>query len=719
MAARTEWENEVMGIFDALTTAVSGLSAQSFALQNISGNIANSQTTAFKGLNTEFEDLIGADIPSAQISGSVLASSSPTNNVQGDIQNATTSTFMAINGDGFFQVQQPTSFNGNQPVFNGTDLFTRRGDFQLDQNGFLVNGAGFYLMGLPINPQTGNPEGSVPTTLQFNNNLIPAVATSQINYDANLPSQPVTTNTQSGVAGSNLLNPDTFAADPLVTNTQDATITGTTANLLPDAEAQGTGTTTLVGTTALTSLANPFVNGDTITINDGKDAPITFTVGSAPPNGNGPTLNTVQNLVDDINDVGSAPNAATLTVHAALNASGQLVLTSTDGTDLNTVSISSNNTNALASLGFASGNTSFQPTNLLTQGAVTAGQTLIVAVGTPPTTTTLTFGTGANQISTLTTGTNSLLDATQGLGPTPIGGIVSGGSGIVGNGNLKLEATSGNDITITGTANAKEFGLTTLQAFPANGTVFGIDQTQFLNESVSGGSITSFNGTGTPVNVQFRWAKVDSSALGAGHADTWNLFYETNSSATNTEAAWVNVGTNFTFNSSGQLTPALNNLTLDNVNINGQSLGNLSVIFGSDGLTQFANTNGTVQVNQLSQNGSAAGELQSIAVDNQGRIVGTFTNGETVPLAQITLANFNGPNNLEQLDGGAYEATADSGPPLQNATGQIVGSALEASNVDIADQFSLLIVTQQAYSANTRVITTTDNMVQDLLDVIH
>ena len=76
-----------MGIFDALNTAVSGLQAQSFALQNISGNIANSQTTAFKGTNTEFENLLSQLVdPSRQTSGSVLASSSSTITVQGSIQ---------------------------------------------------------------------------------------------------------------------------------------------------------------------------------------------------------------------------------------------------------------------------------------------------------------------------------------------------------------------------------------------------------------------------------------------------------------------------------------------------------------------------------------------------------------------------------------------------------------------------------------------------------
>jgi flagellar hook protein FlgE len=152
--------------------------------------------------------------------------------------------------------------------------------------------------------------------------------------------------------------------------------------------------------------------------------------------------------------------------------------------------------------------------------------------------------------------------------------------------------------------------------------------------------------------------------------------------------------------------------------VDGQTLGSVQLLFGAGGLTQFSNTNGTTQVNLLDQNGAAAGQLQSIAVDGQGRIVGTYSNGRTVPLAEVTLANFNGQNQLKQLDGGAYEATADSGPPLLNATGKIVGSSLEASNTDIADEFSKLIVTQQAYSANTRIITTTNTMVQDLLNVI-
>src|SRR5258705_11300217 len=106
----------VMGIFGALTTAVTGMRAQSFALENVSGNIANSQTTAFKRMDTSFVDLIPDSSPSTQLAGNVTARSRSTNTVQGDIQSASVSTFMAINGNGYFVVQKPDSFDDNNPV---------------------------------------------------------------------------------------------------------------------------------------------------------------------------------------------------------------------------------------------------------------------------------------------------------------------------------------------------------------------------------------------------------------------------------------------------------------------------------------------------------------------------------------------------------------------------------------------------------------------------
>ena len=145
--------------------------------------------------------------PSKQLAGTVTATARETNTVQGDFQSASIGTFMAINGAGYFVVQKPTSTNGAVPLFGGGDLFTRRGDFQLDKNGFLVNGAGDFLSGIPVDPVTGNPSGSVPQVLQVNNNFLSAQPTTQIQYSANLASSPITPATKPSVLGSELLNP--------------------------------------------------------------------------------------------------------------------------------------------------------------------------------------------------------------------------------------------------------------------------------------------------------------------------------------------------------------------------------------------------------------------------------------------------------------------------------------------------------------------------------
>src|SRR5664279_5886160 len=110
LAAGIEIGDDVMGIFDALNTAVGGLQAQSFALQNISGNIANASTTGYKGIDTTFQDLIpDATTPNRQVAGGVTAFAQSTITTQGTVSGTTVSTNMAINGDGFFSVQKPST----------------------------------------------------------------------------------------------------------------------------------------------------------------------------------------------------------------------------------------------------------------------------------------------------------------------------------------------------------------------------------------------------------------------------------------------------------------------------------------------------------------------------------------------------------------------------------------------------------------------------------
>ncbi len=650
-----------MGIFDALTTSVAGLQAQAFALQNISGNVANSETTAYKETDTSFEDMVSAAAAHDETSSGVVANSVSTNTVAGTIQSTSVSTDMAIQGNGWFVVAQPAGEVDNQPTFTGVNAYTQAGDFQLNSDGYLVNGSGYYLMGIPIDAATGNPVGSSPQVLQFNNDFIPAQETTAIQYQANLPSSP----------SSGMLISSDYEADPLAGAPTAAEITGTGATLEPDAAAAGTGT--ISGLTLGTSLTT----GDTYTVDDGTNT-TSYTAASG---------DTVQTLINQI-------NAGSANVTASLNASGNLVITGKN--DIVSVTVGGS---GASSVGFGAGANSFEPTNLLTQGAVAQGQTLTVAV-TGGATQTITFGTGAGQVATL----GGLQTAIQGL--TGVTGTVN-----TSNGDITLAANSPTaTLTVGGTASALKFGIQNLTALPANGAVIANDASTFTNQSVDGGSITAYDSEGNPVNIQFRWAETASG--------TWQLFYQNNSNATGTQPEWQNVGTTFSFNSSGELVPAISNITIQNLTVNGDSLGNVQVNFGSNGLTQFADSNGTAQVSQLQQNGYAAGQLESIAVDGQNQITGTFSNGQTIPLAQVTLASFNGQDALQALNGEAYAATADSGPPIYGATGTVVGSSLEASNVDIATQFSQLIVAQQAYSANARVMQTADQMIQSLLQAI-
>ncbi|WP_244444225.1 flagellar hook protein FlgE [Lutibaculum baratangense] len=452
-----------------MNTAVAGLRAQSFALENISGNISNVQTTGYKRMETSFSELVpSSGQANKNPSGSVYANARQTVNVQGDIGRADLATFMAISGDGFFSVRKPTGYVDNGVVLGDKQLFTRRGDFEKDNQGYLVNGGGYYLMGQALDPQTGNPVGNNVTPIRITQDLIPARATTEVTLRANLPATPSTANYDPEVPDSELL-----------------------------------------------------------------------------PSG----------IVD---------------------------------------------------------------TSVVSSGVVAAD-----------------------------------------------------------------------------------------------------DSSDFLSHSISGGAITVRDANGQPVNLQMRWAKTanaDPSATPPVEA-TWNLFFLSNSTATGTDPQWTRVDKDYTFDNAGTLTSADTKVTISGLTVNGVNVGDLTLKHGKGGMTQYANSNGVVDMTELKQNGYAAGELLDVAINDSGRVVASYSNGQTFDLYEIPLASFNAPNQLERLDGGAYAATAASGAPLLGANGSIMGSALESSNTDIADEFTKLIVTQQAYSAGTRIVTTSNEMMQEALNM--
>lgn len=263
--------------------------------------------------------------------------------------------------------------------------------------------------------------------------------------------------------------------------------------------------------------------------------------------------------------------------------------------------------------------------------------------------------------------------------------------------------------------------------FPASpaslATIAASDSTVFDARTIQGGTITGYDTLGRPVPVRLSWAKT-TSGLGT---DAWSLYVQTDPSATGAAPAWTRAGAagSFTFDTNGNLTSAPTT-ALPNVTVNGMTLTgvNLTTGAGGAGMKQVNSTQnvGQLEANAIRQDGYAAGVLQRTSIDESGAVIGTYSNGQVARLAQLLTAQFSAPNGLKRLDGGAFAETADSGLPLVGSAAsggtQLVGGATEQSNTDIADEFSKMIVTQQAYSANTRVITTSQQMLSDILNII-
>ncbi len=137
------------------------------------------------------------------------------------------------------------------------------------------------------------------------------------------------------------------------------------------------------------------------------------------------------------------------------------------------------------------------------------------------------------------------------------------------------------------------------------------------------------------------------------------------------------------------------------------------------GVTQFAAQSATTFVGQ---DGYGSGQLSSISIDSQGAISGIFTNGQTRTLGQVAVAGFSAPDQLDRVGGNLYAQSQASGQPVLGTAGSggrasITSGALEQSNVDLADQFVKLIAAQRTFEANSKTITTADQLLSELIQM--
>ncbi len=140
----------------------------------------------------------------------------------------------------------------------------------------------------------------------------------------------------------------------------------------------------------------------------------------------------------------------------------------------------------------------------------------------------------------------------------------------------------------------------------------------------------------------------------------------------------------------------------------------------ASGVTQFAGTEYSLR--GITQNGVPPGSFSSVSTKASGDIVVNYDNGQSRTIARVPVVTFNDPNALQRQDGQSFTASIGSGNALavdagSNGAGSMVTGSVEQSNVDIATEFTKLIVAQRAYSANTKLITTADQLLQDTIDM--
>jgi flagellar hook protein FlgE len=240
--------------------------------------------------------------------------------------------------------------------------------------------------------------------------------------------------------------------------------------------------------------------------------------------------------------------------------------------------------------------------------------------------------------------------------------------------------------------------------------------------------VSVYDATGTAHQLTTSWTQTSANnwTLTLSSPDdqtgpttgTVNVTFGPNGTIQSLAGATGNVAVNGTGSGTGTaasvtLTPTFNG-TAQPITLN---LGDFG---GSSGVTQFAGTD--YQLYSINQNGAPPGSFTGISTSDTGAVTANYNNGQSVTVAQVPVITFADPNALQRQNGQAFTSTLQSGVAIaqnqdQNGAGTLVSGSIEQSNVDIATQLSSLIVAQEAYGANAKVISTANQMLQTTLDV--
>ena len=731
-----------MSIFGAMQSGISGLAAQSNAMGAISDNITNINTVGYKNTNVAFQTLVTKQVSSNYYSpGGVQPVSKQSINAQGLLSSTSSSTDIAISGNGYFVVNQAAN-----PGEGDLWAYTRAGSFDVDQNGYLKNTGGFYAQGWSLLPWNGNTQAStvningitymkayyneagevviINDNIIDNRNLQPvnlkniggtATPTRQINFGANLPSDDaIGTNRKiSALIYDSLGNPSNMSLDFQKVSTSGWNMTSS----VPD----GAATSILYGNSN-TLDADPDVfsasgqleftsipeNGSSIAITDaGTGTTYTFVFTNNPAGVKG-----ANNIAVDLSaNIVSLSDFTEAFAEALQNnmpcgdrfqaGSDRITITqSTMGAGLTidaskTLSCVQRAANPDFATGIPSGIFEIpQIDNDIKNGARIdfTGDDAAAYVGTSFALDGITY----NFVNTDIPNAQNTINVNISTA-TSVAGMLT----ILGN-TFQANANEPSRFVVSGTS---------LEILPTS-TGGDIDlNTTGLNTLISG----------TVRDADRGWIKVKN------YNDTIGYQFQTGPEMIEEGSKAPGV----CFNADG--TPKYFNV--DEMSIvwangaqnmdDGANSGNMIQLFmgntgTNDGLTSLA---GDFTTDYINQDGAKFGSYSGVYIDESGVVTALFDNGETRPIAILPLATFSNPNGMEALTGNAWIETDYSGQALlkragTNGAGEISSNALESSTVDLATEFSNMIVTQRAYSAATNIITTADEMLQELTNMV-
>ena len=351
-----------------------------------------------------------------------------------------------------------------------------------------------------------------------------------------------------------------------------------------------------------------------------------------------------------------------------------------------------------------------------------------------------------NQGGTTTTDTaNGLATQLNSLtGSTPAG--INSIAGDVTSGGLVVEDSEGNELTITQNGDSFDFSTT-------NGSNFGVKEfdetvtgstntyaqlnvssdslgTQTALNSDSTSSVYAFNEDNPAKTSDFSTSVTAYDSLGEAHTITtyfqktsnnnWDFYFMAPAGEVSgtPDSGQQRVGSgSVEFTPSGEIA-ATDSASTDPITWNNGSETGQQITYDLSGLTQFS---GQSEVVRQEQDGNASGSMVDVNVDQQGNVIANYSNGESQKEFRLGLAQFSNEGGLSRAGNNLYEATAQSGDPAIGVPGSSVGTirsnSLEQSNVDIAKQFTDMITTQRAYQANSRVISTTKDMLQEVINL--